>query len=390
MSGVRSNRSLAARRGHPYDKGRGFAAQALWVAVSTLIFTQVWCPNRLRCAILRWFGAEIGDGRADQASSDRPMAMEAFDRRQFVDRHRCGVVQHRQHRHRIRRVPFLSTSYLCTGSHDRRSPTFEFDNGPIVIEDGVWLCARSTVLRGVTIGANSVVGATSLVTNDVPPELDRSATSSKHRHDLMRILQVRDAPQSRRGLRGPRPRGAQSERGTDRPGPRRDGRGRHPRLSGRADRAGRGAGPVVRRSNIGSGNRFRRHGRTGTGQVVPRQRAEFRCRAHPSRPRTCRSAGGGGRAATRRSRTCCRPTAWLCRHAIPLPHRWTRSGRGRCCATPEAVFYLTPQEREQLGDVAGPQLATRAARQRCARSTQPLWRSPRTAGGALRRPHASP
>ena len=34
MSGTRSNRSLAARRGRPYDKGRGFAAQALWVAVS--------------------------------------------------------------------------------------------------------------------------------------------------------------------------------------------------------------------------------------------------------------------------------------------------------------------------------------------------------------------
>ena len=52
----------------------------------------------------------------------------------------------------------------------RLSPTFEFDNGPIVIENGVWLCARTTVLRGVTIGANSVVGATSLVSSDVPPD----------------------------------------------------------------------------------------------------------------------------------------------------------------------------------------------------------------------------
>ena len=59
--------------------------------------------------------------------------------------------------------------YLCTGSHDRRSSTFEYDNGPIVIENGVWLCARSTVLRGVTVGANSVVGATSLVSGDIPP-----------------------------------------------------------------------------------------------------------------------------------------------------------------------------------------------------------------------------
>jgi hypothetical protein len=53
---------VGARRSLPYDKGRGFAWQALWVAVSTLVFTQVWCPNRLRCAILSLFGAQIGEG----------------------------------------------------------------------------------------------------------------------------------------------------------------------------------------------------------------------------------------------------------------------------------------------------------------------------------------
>ena len=80
--------------------------------------------------------------------------------------------------------------YLCTGSHDRKSPTFEFDNGPIVVEDGVWLCARSTVLRGVTIGANSVVGADLAGHQRRSAELDRSAASGNHRRELMRILQV--------------------------------------------------------------------------------------------------------------------------------------------------------------------------------------------------------
>lgn len=166
--GSRSNRSLAARRGRPYDKGRGFVAQALWVAVSTLIFTQVWCPNRLRCALLRWFGADVGQN--------------------VLIRHRVRVqwpwklsigndswVGTDAELYNIDNISIGSDVcisqhvYVCTGSHDRRSPSFEFDNGPIVLEDGVWLCARSTVLRGVTIGANSVVGATSLVTRDVPP-----------------------------------------------------------------------------------------------------------------------------------------------------------------------------------------------------------------------------
>ncbi len=60
MSESGSNWSLGARRGHPYDKGRGFLAQASWVAVSTLFFTQVWFPGRLRPALLRLFGADIG------------------------------------------------------------------------------------------------------------------------------------------------------------------------------------------------------------------------------------------------------------------------------------------------------------------------------------------
>ena len=58
---------------------------------------------------------------------------------------------------------------LCTGSHDHRSPSFEFDNAPIVVEDGAWAAARATVLRGVTVGREAVVGATALVTSDVSP-----------------------------------------------------------------------------------------------------------------------------------------------------------------------------------------------------------------------------
>lgn len=39
---------------------------------------------------------------------------------------------------------------------------------PIIIEDNVWIGARSTILKGVTIGKNSVVAAGSIVTKDVP------------------------------------------------------------------------------------------------------------------------------------------------------------------------------------------------------------------------------
>jgi acetyltransferase-like isoleucine patch superfamily enzyme len=40
---------------------------------------------------------------------------------------------------------------------------------PIILEDNVWLGSRVIVLRGVTIGEGSVVGAGSVVTRDIPP-----------------------------------------------------------------------------------------------------------------------------------------------------------------------------------------------------------------------------
>jgi acetyltransferase-like isoleucine patch superfamily enzyme len=39
---------------------------------------------------------------------------------------------------------------------------------PVIIEDNVWLGVNATVLKGVRIGENSVIGASSVVTRDIP------------------------------------------------------------------------------------------------------------------------------------------------------------------------------------------------------------------------------
>jgi maltose O-acetyltransferase len=40
---------------------------------------------------------------------------------------------------------------------------------PIVIEDGAWIGAGTTVIGGVTVGKKAVIGAGSVVVNDIPP-----------------------------------------------------------------------------------------------------------------------------------------------------------------------------------------------------------------------------
>ena len=42
---------------------------------------------------------------------------------------------------------------------------------PVILESNVWLAARVIVLPGVTVGENSVIGAGSVVTRDVPPNV---------------------------------------------------------------------------------------------------------------------------------------------------------------------------------------------------------------------------
>jgi len=51
----------------------------------------------------------------------------------------------------------------------RRYDATRVSKAPVVLEDDVWLGANTLILKGVTVGAASVVGAGSVVTRDVPP-----------------------------------------------------------------------------------------------------------------------------------------------------------------------------------------------------------------------------
>ena len=60
---------------------------------------------------------------------------------------------------------------LCTAGHpiepELRRQVYQY-NFPIHIEENVWIGAGVIVLPGVTIGKNSVIGAGSVVTRDIP------------------------------------------------------------------------------------------------------------------------------------------------------------------------------------------------------------------------------
>ncbi len=52
----------------------------------------------------------------------------------------------------------------------RRATSEGTKSAPIVIEDDAWVGAHSIILKGVTIGARSIVGAGSVVTKSIPAD----------------------------------------------------------------------------------------------------------------------------------------------------------------------------------------------------------------------------
>jgi len=55
---------------------------------------------------------------------------------------------------------------------------------PVVIEDNVWIGAGAIVCPGVTVGRDSIVGAGSVVTRDVPPRVVAAGNPSRVIRDL--------------------------------------------------------------------------------------------------------------------------------------------------------------------------------------------------------------
>lgn len=152
--------------GSGYDRGRGPAWQVAWQLVSGLVIVRWWCPPGVRASILRAFGAKIGDGAVirHRVRIHWPWKLSVGEGTWIGE----GAWLLNLEPITIGNDVCISQeAFLCTGSHDRHSPTFEFDNAPITVGDGAWIAARATVLRGSTIGNDAVVGATALVSGPV-------------------------------------------------------------------------------------------------------------------------------------------------------------------------------------------------------------------------------
>ena len=72
------------------------------------------------------------------------------------------------------------------GIYDRAEPVG--NTKPVILEDNVWIGDSAIICKGVTIGKNSIIGAGSVVTKNVPPNSIFAGNPAK----LVKTLEDKD------------------------------------------------------------------------------------------------------------------------------------------------------------------------------------------------------
>ncbi|MGD0492209.1 MAG: putative colanic acid biosynthesis acetyltransferase [Steroidobacteraceae bacterium] len=150
-------------------RGRsGLTVQVWWLVQATLFHGSPQLLYGFRRWLLRLFGAQIGKG-----VRIRPSVTIPYPWKVKIDDHAWigdDAVLYSFAEISIGKNAVISqNSYLCAGTHDYRSPSFDIQALPIVVEDEAWVAADVFVAPGVTIGKGAVVGSRSSVFTTLPP-----------------------------------------------------------------------------------------------------------------------------------------------------------------------------------------------------------------------------
>lgn len=152
-----------------FNTGAGKLKIVLWYFCNLLFLKKGWNPSSaLKVRILRMFGAKIGRGVVIKPGVNikYPWNLEIGDytwigENVWID----NLVQVTIGSN----VCISQGAMLLCGNHNYKSLTFDLIVKPIVIEDGAWIGAQSTVCPGVTCKSHSVLSVGAVATKDLEP-----------------------------------------------------------------------------------------------------------------------------------------------------------------------------------------------------------------------------
>jgi putative colanic acid biosynthesis acetyltransferase WcaF len=149
-------------------RGRSPVFVQIWWLVQASFFR--WSPQVLygwRSWLLRRFGAKIGKHVKIRPTVEitYPWKLSIGDYcwiGDHVSLYTLGEIHIGEH------TVVSQHCYICTASHDYKSPTFDIFDTPVHIGSEVWLAAKVFISPGVHVGNGAVIAACSVVLKDVP------------------------------------------------------------------------------------------------------------------------------------------------------------------------------------------------------------------------------
>lgn len=149
--------------------GAGTLKQLLWYFINVCFFINPLIPlSGLKCFLLKCFGAKLGRNVVIKPGVNikYPWKLIIGDHvwigeRVWIDN--LAVVTIGSH------VCLSQNAMLLTGNHNYKKHSFDLMVKEIVLEDGVWLGAKTLVCPGVTAYSHAVLSAGSVATKSLEP-----------------------------------------------------------------------------------------------------------------------------------------------------------------------------------------------------------------------------
>jgi len=151
-----------------FDRGAPRWMEVLWMAIKAVFFLNpIPWPSALRVAFLRMFGAKVGERVVirSHVNVSFPWFLEIGDD-VWLGEEVCilslATITIESD------VCISQRAFLCAGSHDFRTKTFDLVTRPITVRRGSWIAAQAFIGPNVEIGEGSLVSAGSVVLDNVP------------------------------------------------------------------------------------------------------------------------------------------------------------------------------------------------------------------------------
>ena len=149
-----------------YKPGNKFI-RFLWFFVNDFFLQSKLCPfNNVKVFLLRIFGAQVGSNVIIKPGVNikYPWRLKIgnhvwIGEKVWIDNLDDIIIGDN--------VCLSQGSMLLCGSHNYKSSTFDLLIGKIIIEDGVWIGAKSVVLKNVTCKNHSVLSVNSVASSNL-------------------------------------------------------------------------------------------------------------------------------------------------------------------------------------------------------------------------------